>query len=207
MGACIAAVFLSLPAMAAEKADLYAANTCPVSGKELGAEAVTKEYEGRQVRFCCAGCPAGFEKDTAASLAKLDEAIIEAQEADYPLTTCINSGAELGEKPVSFVIGNRLVKTCCSNCKSKVEADEAAFLEKHAKAVTEKLGGEDYPSKVCAVSGEELGSMGEPVNVIVGNKLVKLCCAGCEKAVVKDPAKHVAKVYGGGEAEDGKKAN
>lgn len=201
--AVVAALALQGTAVAA--ADAYPLNTCPISGKELSGEAVSKEYEGRQVRFCCGGCPGAFEKDTEASFAKLDQAIIEAQAASYPLKECINSGAALGDNAVSFVIGNRLVKTCCNNCKAKVEADEAAFLEKHTAALTEVQGGESYPSKTCPVSGEALGSMGDPITVAVGNHLVKLCCAGCAKGVAKDPAKHVEKVWGdtpaAGEAE------
>ncbi|MBI2432406.1 MAG: hypothetical protein HYV26_05995 [Candidatus Hydrogenedentes bacterium] len=191
------------PALAAtEKADMYPLDTCPVSGKKLGSmgEAVVKVYDGREVRFCCDGCPANFEKDQAASLAKLDQAIIDAQSKDYPLTTCINSGKDLGASPASFVIGNRLVKTCCGNCQKKVEASEAEFLEKHAAAIVEKESAA-YPSKTCPVSGEELGKMGEPVNIVIGNKLVKLCCASCEKTVAKDPAKQVNAVWGAASSE------
>lgn len=191
----VAALVAAPGALAAEKADPYPLNVCPVSGKELGDGAVNKEYDGRQVRFCCDGCPAGFEKDAAASFAKLDEKIVEAQGKDYPVAVCLNSGAPLGDGASAFVIGNRLVKTCCDNCKAKVEADEAAFIEKHTAAVAEAQGGESYPSKTCPVSGEPLGSMGDPVNIVVGNSLVKVCCAGCEKGIAKDPAKMVAKVW------------
>lgn len=184
-----------LPALAAEsKPDAYPLSTCPISGKELGSEAVSKEYDGRQVKFCCGGCPAGFEKAKEENLAKLDKAIIEQQEKDYPLTTCINSGKDLGEHPVSFVIGNKLMKTCCENCKAKLEGDKAAALEKHAAAIIEKET-PNYPAKKCPVSGEELGAMGDTVNVVIGDKLVKLCCAGCEKKVAAEPAKYVSAVW------------
>ena len=44
------------------------------------------------------------------------------------------------------------------------------------QAVIEKQS-KDYPLEVCAVSGQKLGSMGKPVDMIIGNRLVKLCCA------------------------------
>jgi len=198
--AAVLAGFVGVGAGAEEaKADLYPLDSCPVSGAKLD-EAVVKEFEGREVRFCCNNCPGGFEGDLTAAFAKLDAQLIEAQADFYPLDVCINSGASLeGREPVQFVIGNRLVKTCCTNCQARVEADPAAFIAKLDEAVIEKQS-ENYPATDCPVGGE-LGSMGEPVNMVVGNRLVKLCCAGCERGVKKDPAKHVALIWGGGEEE------
>jgi hypothetical protein len=44
------------------------------------------------------------------------------------------------------------------------------------------------------VSGEKLGGMGAPVDMVVKNHLIRLCCAGCKKAVLKDPDKYLAMV-------------
>lgn len=44
--------------------------TCPVSGKPINTEAST-EHDGKKVFFCCAGCPAAFEKDPAKFADKL----------------------------------------------------------------------------------------------------------------------------------------
>jgi hypothetical protein len=52
----------------------YPMKTCVVSGKELGAKAVNYVYEGHLVKFCCPGCPAMFEKDSAKYLAMIDDA-------------------------------------------------------------------------------------------------------------------------------------
>jgi len=52
----------------------------------------------------------------------------------------------------------------------------------------------DYPDTVCPVSGQELGSMGEPFDVLHGTRLVRLCCAGCETAFRADPDAHLAKL-------------
>ena len=37
------------------------------------------------------------------------------------------------------------------------------------------------------ISGGKLGSMGEPVEVVIANRLFRLCCAGCEAELRKNP--------------------
>lgn len=56
-----------------------------------------------------------------------------------------------------------------------------------------------YPLDTCAVSGEELGSMGEPFDYIhkedgKPDRLVRMCCDGCVKKFKKDPAKYLARI-------------
>lgn len=56
-----------------------------------------------------------------------------------------------------------------------------------------------YPLKVCVVSGEELGSMGKPVDYVhqeagKPDRLVRFCCGGCIKSFKKDPAKYLAQI-------------
>ena len=46
----------------------------------------------------------------------------------------------------------------------------------------------------CPVSGEKLGSMGEPVVVTHEGTSVKPCCDGCIEKFEKDSAKYVAKL-------------
>jgi YHS domain-containing protein len=60
----------------AAKPDNYPLDTCVVSGQKLGAmgEAVKYDHKGREVRFCCQGCIAKFNKDPEKYLAKLDQA-------------------------------------------------------------------------------------------------------------------------------------
>lgn len=57
----------------------------------------------------------------------------------------------------------------------------------------------DYPLNVCAVSSEELGSMGEPFDYIhqeagKPDRLVRMCCEGCVKKFKKEPAKYLARI-------------
>ena len=60
------------------------------------------------------------------------------------------------------------------------------------------LGPEDAKlaraQKTCPVSDEELGDMGTPVKVMVGDTPVFLCCNNCRKQLLADPDKYLAKL-------------
>ena len=52
-----------------------------------------------------------------------------------------------------------------------------------------------YPLKTCVVSGETLGgAMGEPINFVYRNRLVRFCCKGCKRDFLKDSAAYVDKL-------------
>ena len=42
----------------------HAQTTCPVMGGKIN-KAIFADYQGKRVYFCCAGCPAEFQKDPA----------------------------------------------------------------------------------------------------------------------------------------------
>ena len=50
---------------------------------------------------------------------------------------------------------------------------------------------ENYPTDMCVVSGDKLGSMGEPVERVVLGRLVKLCCNACIDSLEKNPVRFV----------------
>src|SRR5262245_811585 len=183
------------PRKAAEKStgDPYSLGTCPISGKDLGSmgDPVVKLYDGREVRFCCDKCPPSFEKDQAKSMAKLDEAMIKDQTPHYPLDTCLIDGKKLeAGKTVDFVHGNRLVRVCSDGDKAAFLKDPAANLSKLDKAVIAAQT-KGYKLKACPVSKDELGSMGDNYDLVVANRLVRLCCEDCVPKVKKNPAKFI----------------
>jgi len=47
--------------------------------------------------------------------------------------------------------------------------------------------------KVCSVMGGQLGSMGTPVKVLLGDQPIYLCCKGCLGKVQKNPAAYLPK--------------
>lgn len=179
----------------AYEGDPYTLDFCPISGKKLGSmgDPIVKVYDGREVRFCCAGCIAPFEADIEKGFAKVDEKMIEKQLPYYPLDFCVVAKGKLGSmgEPVNFIYKNRLVRFCCAGCEPKFVADPEKFLKEIDEAIIAKQR-KDYPLDTCVVRKGKLGSMGEPVEIIAGNRLVRLCCAGCKPAFEKEPAKYLA---------------
>jgi YHS domain-containing protein len=51
-----------------------------------------------------------------------------------------------------------------------------------------------YPLETCVVSGEKLGSMGEPFVITHEGTEVRFCCDSCLPKFKKDPAKYLAKL-------------
>ena len=176
--------------------DPYPLDTCPISGKKLGTmgDPLVKLYHGREIRFCCAGCPERFEKDFAASIAKVDEKLAKAQRPLYPLRTSVVTGQELPAKPYELVYGNRLILLGAESEKAEFVKQPKKYLAALDKAVADQQG-KDYPLKTCVVSNEKFGGdMGEPVDVVFAGRLIRLCCEHCKKDLEQDPAKFIAEV-------------
>jgi hypothetical protein len=52
-----------------------------------------------------------------------------------------------------------------------------------------------YPLKTCPVSDEKLGGdMGAPYVFVYQGQEIKLCCSGCKKDFLKEPAKYLKKI-------------
>jgi hypothetical protein len=51
-----------------------------------------------------------------------------------------------------------------------------------------------YPLDTCPVSGEKLGSMGEPVVFVHQNQEIQLCCKGCRKDFDNGATKFMSKI-------------
>jgi len=142
-------------------------------------------------------------KTTAAAASVADKAptdaeIIAAQLPSYPAGPCLVSGEEMGGdhgEIIDVVQEGRLFRLCCKSCiKMLAKSPEEYMAALDAAVIKEQLP--TYPLDTCAVSGEKLGGadMGEPVNLVVGTRLVRLCCNDCAKKVKADPAKALAKV-------------
>ncbi|MCY2957251.1 MAG: hypothetical protein NT107_09465 [Planctomycetota bacterium] len=103
----------------------------------------------------------------------------------YPLDTCIVSGEKLADKAVIFVVDGMTFKTCCEKCKAKVTKDPATYQSKLSPSLIAAQAGH-YPLGVCVISGGKLGAMGQPVQLLLDNTLVQLCCSHCQdKATAK----------------------
>ena len=168
----------------------YLLDICPISGNALDSMggAVTEIIDGREIRFCCAGCPPKFKEDKKAQFEKLDALMIAGQLPYYPTTTCIISGEDLEfhDGIVNFIYGNRLFRVCCNNCKAEFLEDPAKYVPELDEEII-KVQKKTYPLTTCIIGKGPLDGMGGPDYMIVGNRLVQLCCSGCRDKVLKDP--------------------
>jgi YHS domain-containing protein len=186
--------------------DSYTLDKCAVTGQKLGAMGapVIYNFKGREVRFCCKGCAGKFEANPANYFKGIDAALVRQQLPYYPLDTCLVTGEKLGAMgdPVNTIYKNRLVRFCCAGCVAKFEKEPAKYIAALDKAVIEKQK-PTYPLETCVVTGQKLGSMGDPVEYVVGNRLVRLCCAGCVKQLRQDPLASLAKLDAAAKARQG----
>ena len=177
----------------------YTLDTCPVSGQKLGSmgDPVVKTYDGREVRFCCGGCIGKFEADKAGYWKKIDEKIVTDQMPFYPTETCVVSGEPLimdGEDiSINMVYGNRLVRLCCKSCKREFAASPEKFIAALDTATADAQRA-DYPLDTCVVAGGKLGSMGDPVEMVVAGRLLQLCCPKCAPKVEANPTKYIGMI-------------
>jgi len=180
--------------------DPYTLATCPVSGEPLGSmgDPIDLVVDGRAVKLCCSGCARRMKSEPAKYFASVDKQLIAEQKPYYPLTTCIISGdplVETGEDAAQDVIvGNRLFRVCCDGCVPKLKRDAVKHLVTLDAAVR-KAQAADYPLSTCLVLEEsKLGAMGDPVEIVVGNRLVKFCCKGCQPKFEKEPVAFLARL-------------
>lgn len=186
------------------KGDPYTLGTCPVSGSELGSmgNPILLNHEGRDIRFCCAGCPPKFKSDPLQFLSKIDSLMIEAQMGHYPLDTDVVSGDPLGDAPVDIIHYNRLLRFSSHMSAQKFHRKPGEYIAKLDKAVIAKQL-ESYPLKTCVISGEPLTVMGDPIQLVAANRLVQFCCAGCVNKFWEDPHGAFLKIDGGHAGKEG----
>ncbi len=115
----------------------------------------------------------------------------------YTLETCAASGRPIDVKgtPQTVRFAGRELKFCCKGCADYVKKDPGKFLGK----VDEKLIAQQkpiYPSGKCLVAGKSLTKGGKDagVDVMVGNRLFRVCCRRCVAKVKADPAKYAAQL-------------
>lgn len=168
----------------------YPLTTCVVSGEALDAKPTEFIVKGQLVRTCCTKCKAEIEKDPTAALKKIDDAVVAAQKAGYPMTTCVVSDAKLDDKSVDYVYASRLVRLANREAVANFEKDPKSAMAKLDAAYIKSLSA-TYTLKKCPVSGEELGGMGSPVDKLYGTTLVRFCCNSCVKTFEKEPEKYL----------------
>ncbi len=134
-------------------------------------------------------------------------------------TKAVNAMCPIGKEPIVPSAGTVLYKgntigLCCPGCGKQFlawdDARKDRFItlavagqepgEPHGKEPTLSPADPDiiaaqlmhYPINTCIVMGAELGSMGDPINIIHNGRLVRLCCEGCIDTLTEDPKKVMA---------------
>ncbi len=180
-----------------EQLPSYPLDKCIVSDEPLDAmgDPYNLVHEGRLVRFCCKGCLKEFKKDPAVVLAKIDQAVIAAQKASYPLETCPVSGEKLGTmgEPVNHVNGTRLVRFCCPSCIKVFKKEPEKIMAKVDEGLITAQKA-SYPLDTCLVSGRKIEAGG--VDRLYGVRLTRFCSKECVEPFKKDPQKYLAKLDG-----------
>ena len=113
----------------------------------------------------------------------------------YTLPACPVSGQPLGAMgaPVIEIIDDREVRFCCAGCVGKYRANTADYEAKVNAAVIEQQK-EAYPLDRCLVMDIALKDMGNPIEYVYRNRLVRFCCASCIDSFESDPAAYLEKV-------------
>ena len=183
------------PAKAANK-------ICPMSGEANGADSVTVEHRGKTITLCCKMCRGQWSKMTDAQrdaklgAGKKKAASTSTPKSDpYPLGNCPVSGEALGAMGGAVIksYDGREVRFCCNGCVGKFEKSRDLYFMKIDDLIIEDQE-ERYPLETCLVSGGKLGGMGDPVDVVIGNRLYRLCCEGCRKKLTANLATYRAKL-------------
>jgi hypothetical protein len=77
-----------------------------------------------------------------------------------------------------------------TGCGADQKTSETAPSQESTKTAQVKA----YPVDWCIVSGEKLGSMGDPVSKTYQRQEVKFCCKRCVEEFEKTPAAYLAKI-------------
>lgn len=189
------------------KGSPYPLPTCPVTNDVLPESPTILVMEdkenllldGREIRFCGAACAAHFKAEPQKFLPAIDAAIIEQQKGTYPLTHCLvmtdNQLPKPGEpdfdKVRDIVVLNEMIRTCCAGCNKKIKKDPLAYLAKLEDGV-KAAQRTDYPLANCPVSGNAIDAESE--EIVIGARLVKVCCLGCGDKARQNPMVIFAKL-------------
>ena len=188
----------------------YLLDVCAVSGRPLpstGGEVLIisgnadASLNGREIRFCCKGCKARFEKDPKSFIPAVDKLMIADQTPRYPNMNCVVMLDEPMPDPRGpeandckrVVYKNRLVRLCCSKCVRRLKRTPDTYITAlDAQAMKEQMT--TYPLKTCVVTSSPLGE--NATSFMVGDRLVRTCCGGCKLKVEADPYTYIAKLSG-----------
>ena len=175
--------------------DNYYLSTCAVCDGLLGTKGDSPEvsHEGRRCRVCSRDCAQAFAHAPAASIEHVDAVMIVDQRPHYPLAVSLMSGRELGATPVEFIWGNRLFRACDEAERGAILASPGRFMRKlNEEVIKAQASRYGMPDK-CPVQGDILPN-DVPIDLVVANRMVRVCCARCARVVRARPYQYLGMV-------------
>ena len=176
---------------------IYTLDLDPVSGELLSTveNPVIINHEGREFRFANEHNATLFTENPGQYLDNVNKHLIKSQLPHYPADTCPVSGQPLDSMGggYNYLHQNRLVRFCCAGCINHFNSKADQYLSELDRKVIEDQR-PAYPTTTCPVSGAELGGMGDPVEKVFANRLVRFCCSGCIDEFKKHPARYILKL-------------
>lgn len=88
-------------------------------------------------------------------------------------------------KTNKFIVIATVIAIASVSCNKQESSTVASAAESGAKP---------YPLDTCLVSGEKLGSMGDPVVINHEGQEIKFCCDTCVPKFKKDPEKYLSQL-------------
>lgn len=154
---------------------------CPMMGEPVGKDSAVVEYAGTSYAFCCGGCDTSFAKDPKAAI-KANE------KSASPI------GAFLFDPVSHKAIKADKAKGSADYMATRYYFESAANLEAFNKDPKKYTAAPKKESLSCPVMGEAIATYSK-ASSYVDYKDVRyyICCAGCEPAFAKDPAKYAGK--------------
>ena len=154
---------------------------CPMMGEAVAKDSPVVEYAGAAYAFCCAGCDSSFAKDPKAAI-----------KANEKSTSPI--GAFLFDPVSHKAIKADKAKGSVDYMGTRYYFESVANLEAFNKDAKKYTTAPKKESLSCPVMGEAIATYSK-ASSYVDYKDVRyyICCAGCEPAFAKDPAKYAGK--------------
>jgi YHS domain-containing protein len=154
---------------------------CPIMGSPIKADSPRLEYAGTSFAFCCAGCDGTFTKDPKAPLKKAEKGTTAIGEFLFDPISHSRIKADKAKGSVDYM-GLRYY------FESEANLTEFKRDSKKHSALPKK------ESLTCPVMGDAVASYSKASGYLDYQDVrYYFCCAGCEPAMKKDPAKYAGK--------------
>ena len=176
-------------------AQLDSLGLCPKNGRDVASmgKSTRRIINGVDVTFCCPPCIKAYKEDYASYRDKIAPKIIAKQKPYYPTELCLVTGKKLGDDAIDHVHGNRLIRLADADAVAAFAKDTATH-EERLDFIIADAERDNYPLDTCVVAGSAFVQEKKPAEVIVGNRLVKICCGGCTSKIRQEPYVIVKKI-------------